>query len=69
MLLEAKASLKGARYAAEVTRELLLTRPDLVGLYVAGGGVSGVIAALREEGAQSRIVTVGHDLTPNSATD
>jgi hypothetical protein len=32
MLLKAKASLEDARYVGKVTRELLQTRTDLVGL-------------------------------------
>lgn len=62
-LLEPRASLEDARYAAEVTRDLLAQVPDLSALYVAGGGVSGVLAALRERHEQKPLVTIAHDLT------
>ena len=64
-LLEARTSLEDARYGAEATRDLLARHPDLVGLYIAGGGVSGVMEALREN-VRARIVAVGHDLTPRT---
>jgi LacI family transcriptional regulator len=62
-LLEPRTSLEDVRYAHESTLDLLKRDPDLVGLYVAGGGVEGVMRALREEGAAARVVTVGLDLT------
>jgi LacI family transcriptional regulator len=65
-LLEARTSLEDARYGAEVTRELLARHPELIGLYVAGGGISGVIAVLRDNSAQYRVVVVGHELTPKT---
>jgi len=67
-LLEPAASLEDARYAAEITGDLLARAPDLVGLYVAGGGISGVVRTLRETDAGKRIVTIGHDLTPHTQT-
>jgi LacI family transcriptional regulator len=63
-LLEPVASFEEARYGAEISRELIRRNPDLVGLFVAGGGVRGVMEALREGEAYQRIVTVGLDLTP-----
>ncbi|MBI2720250.1 MAG: LacI family DNA-binding transcriptional regulator [Rhizobiales bacterium] len=62
-LLEPLASLEDARFAAEVTRDLLTRAPDLAGLYVAGGGGSGVLAAVRETEHTGRLIVVGHDLT------
>jgi len=46
-----------------MTEKLLTDHPDLAGLYVSGGGISGVLAALRGSGLAGRIVTVGYDLT------
>lgn len=61
-LLETLVSLEDNALAQEATLELLKQHPDLVGVYVAGGGVEGVI-----EGVQSSrppgLVTVCHDLT------
>lgn len=62
-LLEPRTSLEDARYAYESTLDLLKQQPELVGLFVAGGGAEGVLRALREEEAHRRIVTVGLDLT------
>ena len=63
-LLEPVASLEEARYAAEISRELFRRHPDLVGLFVAGGGVRGVTTVLRETELYRRIVTIGLDLIP-----
>jgi LacI family transcriptional regulator len=62
-LLEPLASLEEPAVARGLTRELLRRQPDLRGLFVAGGGIEGVIAALREEGARGRFVLVAADLT------
>lgn len=62
-LLEARATFETASIAREVTEELLQQHPDLAGLYISGGGLSGVVAALRESGKAREIVTVGYDLT------
>jgi LacI family transcriptional regulator len=37
-----------------------------VGIYVAGGGVDGLVRALRDENAGDRIVAVANELTPLS---
>lgn len=48
--------------AAQATQKLLDTVPDLRGLYVAGGGIEGVVNVLREQ-SRSDLFVVGHDLT------
>ena len=54
----------------QVTHEALLSligrHPDLVGLYVAGGGMEGAISALREEGLPERLSLIVNELTPES---
>lgn len=62
-LLEARPSLEDPRLAYESTLDLLKQDGDLVAAFVAGGGVEGVIRALRDEGVAERLVTVGLDLT------
>jgi LacI family transcriptional regulator len=62
-LLEARATFETASIAQEVSELLLAEHPDLVGLYVSGGGISGALAALRNSGRGREIVTVGYDLT------
>jgi LacI family transcriptional regulator len=62
-LLEARTTFETASIARELTEELLTQHPDLAGLYVSGGGITGAAAALRESGRAKQIVTVGYDLT------
>lgn len=62
-LLEARSTFETASIAREVTERLLEEHPDLAGLYVSGGGISGAGAALRESGRAKEIMTVAYDLT------
>ena len=39
-----------------------LTHPDLRGLYVAGGGITGALAAIRDLGRSGQQVVVGYDV-------
>jgi len=61
-VLETLVSLENVALAQSATLELLHCHPDLVGVYVAGGGIEGVIDALKEA-AIPDLVTVCHDLT------
>ncbi|EJM11729.1 ABC-type sugar transport system, periplasmic component [Pseudomonas sp. GM18] len=65
-LLATRLTLEDEEFAYAGTLDLLTSQPDLVGLYVAGGGIEGVINALRELKAQhiALPVVVCHDLTP-----
>ena len=65
-VLESYVNLEENSIAYEATFHLLQRHPDLVGLYVAGGGMEGVIAALREEGTARNIVAVCNEITPES---
>ena len=62
-LLEARTTFETANIARDVTEGLLEQHPDLIGLYVSGGGITGAGAALRESGRAKEIVTVAYDLT------
>jgi LacI family transcriptional regulator len=62
-LLEPISTFEAAAVAEEMTERLLTDHPDLVGLYVSGGGISGALAALRSTGRAGQIVVVGYDLT------
>ena len=62
-VLEAASTFETASIAQEVTEQLLERHPDLSALYVAGGGVSGAITALRGCGRAGCIVAVGLDFT------
>ena len=61
-LLETLVSLEDNALAQQATLELLQQHPDLVGVYVAGGGIEGVIDGLRCTPVTG-LVTVCHDLT------
>ncbi len=61
-LLEPLATFETSAVAEELTDKLLSEHPDLCGLFVAGGGISGVIAALHTSGKAGKVVTVGHQL-------
>ena len=60
-LLEPLISGEHKSVAAELTRNLLLREPELKGLYIAGGGVTGVLEVLREQHSH-HLITVAHDL-------
>lgn len=64
-LLETLVSLEDRALAQAATLELLHMHPDLVGVYVAGGGIEGVLEALREASLPG-LVTVCHDLTDST---
>lgn len=61
-LLEPLSTFESDVIAQELTEKLLHEHPDLKGLYVSGGGISGALAAIRAEGKSGKIVVVGHDL-------
>jgi LacI family transcriptional regulator len=61
-LLEPLSTFETGAIAQEMTERLLREHPDLVGLYVAGGGISGAIAGLRSSGRAGGIVVVGYEL-------
>jgi LacI family transcriptional regulator len=65
-VLESYVNLEECSIAYEATFHILQRHPDLVGLYVAGGGMEGVIAALREDTATRNIVAVCNEITPDS---
>jgi LacI family transcriptional regulator len=50
----------------EITEQLLQRKPDLVALYVAGGGLPGALDALQASGRARSIVTVGNDMTEHT---
>jgi LacI family transcriptional regulator len=45
---------------------VLARNPDLAGVYVTGGGVSGVASALQESGDKGRLVLIGHECTEHT---
>ncbi len=61
-LLEPVCTFESAAVAQEMTERLLADHPDLAGLYISGGGISGALAALRASGRAGSMVVVGYDL-------
>jgi len=65
-VLDTLVNLDTSEITHEATANLLAQHPDLVGLYVAGGGMEGAISAVREEGFAGRIQLIVNELTPES---
>jgi len=61
-VLEILISLEDIHLAQVATLDLLKRHPDQVGIYVAGGGIEGVIQALQEGDGLPGFVTVCPDL-------
>lgn len=62
-LLETIPTLESDDYSEERTLDLLQRRPDLCGFYVGGGGIEGVLRALRSHAGAQRLIGVANDLT------
>lgn len=65
-LLDSFASFEDKRVAHEATLDLMRRHPDLRGLYVAGGGIEGIIEALRERARPDPITVVCNELIPET---
>ncbi|MBF9036178.1 substrate-binding domain-containing protein [Rhodobacterales bacterium HKCCE2091] len=61
-LLEPLLTYESSAVAREMTERLLAEHPDLVGLYISGGGITGAISALRDSGRSGELVAVGYEL-------
>lgn len=65
-VLEPQVNLETRQLTYEAVLALAARHPDLRGIYVAGGGMEGAIAALRELKAAGRVACVVSALTPES---
>jgi len=61
-LLEPISTYESAAAARELVEKLLTEHPDLCGLFISGGGITGALAALRERPKHDDFVTVGYEL-------
>ncbi|UWQ21539.1 LacI family DNA-binding transcriptional regulator [Jannaschia sp. W003] len=61
-ILEPRATFETPAVARDETERLLAANPDLAGLYVSGGGITGAIAALRAAPRPEGLVVVGYEL-------
>ena len=62
-LLNPQINLETREHTYEATHDLLGKNPDLVGLYCAGGGMEGAIAALREARQPGEVALFVNELT------
>lgn len=62
-ILEPIQTFEDKSIARDVTAQLLRRESGLVGIYACGGGIVGVIEALRESGRSGSVAAVGHDIT------
>ena len=65
-VLDTLVNLETRQLTYEATLDLLGRHPDLRGLYCAGGGMEGAIAALQEARAPGEVRLVVNELTPES---
>lgn len=65
-VLDTLVNLETRQLTYEATLELLDRHPDLRGIYVAGGGMEGAIAALREVHDRPKVALVVNELTAES---
>lgn len=65
-ILDSQINLEEPRISYEETLQLLRKHPDLVGINVAGGGMEGVIEALRDTKPRRNIVVVCNEITPET---
>ncbi|HEV2897458.1 MAG TPA: LacI family DNA-binding transcriptional regulator [Pseudaminobacter sp.] len=67
-VLDTVVNLEKRQITYETTLDLMQRQPELVGFYVAGGGMEGAISALREEGKGQDLVAIVNEITPESRT-
>jgi LacI family transcriptional regulator len=65
-VLDTLVNLETRQLTYEATLDLLTRHPDLRGIYVAGGGMEGAIAALRETRAPGEVALVVNEVTAES---
>ncbi len=65
-ILDTLVNLETRQLTYEATLDLLARHPDLRGIYCAGGGMEGAIAALREARQPLDVALVVNEITPES---
>ncbi len=65
-VLDAMVNLETRKLTYDTTLTLLAQQPDLRGIYVAGGGMEGAIAALRQVRQPGEVVLVVNEMTAES---
>lgn len=65
-VLDALINLETRRLTYEMLLDTLSRHPDLVGVYCVGGGMEGVIEALKDSNKSEQITCIVNELTPES---
>jgi LacI family transcriptional regulator len=65
-ILEPLSTFETSAVAEEMTEVLINKYPDLIGLFIAGGGISGAMNALRSCGKSGQIMGLGYELTEHT---
>lgn len=65
-LLEPLSTFESSAVAEEMTERLLHDHPDLAGLYIAGGGITGTLAALRNSDRAGKLAVICFDMMENT---
>jgi LacI family transcriptional regulator len=65
-LLEPLSTFETSAIAEQMTERLLAEHADIKRLFMAGGGISGAMNAVRTSGRAGGIVTVAHQLVENT---
>ncbi|MDQ7777719.1 LacI family DNA-binding transcriptional regulator [Paracoccus aminovorans] len=64
--LDTMINLETRQLTYETTLEIAARHPDLAGVYCAGGGMEGAVAAIQELGLGGKVALIVHELTPES---
>jgi len=67
-VMETLVNLETRKLTYEATKGLLKQNEDIVGLYLAGGGMEGAIKALREMRTPGEVALAVHEITPETRT-
>lgn len=51
----------------DTVADILRKHPDLVGIYNVGGGITGIVQALKERQLTGEVIFIGHNLTPTTS--
>lgn len=71
-ILEPMSTFESSVIAQEMMEKLLLENPDIEGVFVAGGGISGALTALRQHRQPGEVAVIAHqlmDVTRNALLD
>lgn len=61
-LLEPQSTYESSAIARDVTESLFAEYPDMRGLFISGGGITGALAAVREADRGEDFIVVGYEL-------